>query len=540
MTLRDDTKETHQTHEQSGGGDRAVNVVKLLADTKAAPRVAMRGTSMTPLLREPMVLKIGPREATDRVGDILVFERNGQLIAHRITALSKGAVQTCGDAVPWSPEYPEREEIVGKVIAVLADDSPDAAQLDSALFRLRGLYKARFRGPRALPFHASVLARRFWRALPWFRARPFVALVQTMSAVVRNDQRAFERGLNLADPSALCAAARRHGCSAALVEAVSALHAQSAGAQYMQRSLQSVGRAVALRGIAVKTQIARVTDLLGRAGVPFVLLKGAARLYRDEPGSTLHGTSDLDILVPAASLETAASALRDRGYAERVDEQRRRDYQDHHHHAAPLFPPDDGCVVELHVALAPPGTLSIALDWEALEPHMIEVNGPAGPVRVLDDVGSALHYAVHSIGLYRLRDTVLLAGILATMQPRRRELLRGLIAKESTDPIRLGAAVLLAARLAGIPWGATGEQEEYLRWCMRREDMPLFFGTRSQLAEGWFAAGRRFTRLSWRLLDPRSGLVSAGNRPAALRLAGRAITGASAYAYALAMRPLQG
>ena len=163
----------------------ALSVVRLLASGQAQPRVAMRGTSMTPLLKEPMVLKLGPSGDTDRVGDILVFERGGELIAHRITKISDDIVQTCGDAVPWSPEEPDRGAIVGKVVAVLADSSDNAVRLDNWPFRLRGVYKARFRPVRALPFHARVLGRRLLYALPWMRRRPYVALVQAMAARLR-------------------------------------------------------------------------------------------------------------------------------------------------------------------------------------------------------------------------------------------------------------------------------------------------------------------------------------------------------------------
>ncbi len=519
---------------------RALEVVKMLACANATPRVAMRGSSMLPLLHEPMVLELGPAAGRERVGDIVVFERDGQFVAHRITSRRGGVLQTCGDAVPWSPEYPDPASVVGKVVAVMAHDGPNAARVDTPAFWRLGRFKAHLRGLRAAPFRLRMLGRRIVRALPWLRPRPYVALVQAMSAAVRDDKGGFERALGLAEAGAIAGVARRHGCSATLVEAATRLRSTSAPAAYLQRALQGSGRNVVLRGIAIRAQVIAVAQCLTAAAIPFVLLKGAARLYRDEPGATLHASSDLDVLVRSDDLDAAAQALRDQGYYERADERRQRNYREHHHHAAPLFPPASGCAIELHVALAPPGNLSIPLDWQALEAHVTHVDGPAGPVRVLDDVAQALHYAVHSIGLYRLRDTVLLARRLRTLGKADLDALRTLVKAERIDAIRLDAAIALAARLGGVAWPVSGPVEEYLRWAIRREDVPLCLGRRSQLAEGWYGGNRRVTPLLWRLLDPRSGLgTEPGNKPAFVAAAGRVVAGIAAYLYARAMRPVR-
>lgn len=527
---------------QDGGAaaTRTHSVVRLLSDAQAQPKVAMRGTSMTPLLREPMVLKLGPSGATDKVGDILVFERSGELVAHRITKIRQDVVQTCGDAVPWSPEQPPRDSIVGKVVAVLADDTDGAARIDTWSFRVRGLYAAYARPLRALPFRAKVTARRVLYALPPKRRRTYVALVQAMAATLAGDPKALERALTIADAGAIAAMARRHGCSAMLVEAVSAMGVRSDNALRLQRLLQPVGRTVALRGIAARSQLASVVRTLTSAGVSFALLKGAARLYRGDDDAMLHGSADFDIFVPAGQLDAAIAALHEQGYAERADDEHQRRYRDHHHHAAPLFPPERGWAIELHVALAPPGWLSMPLDWDALAGHLVTVDGPAGSVKTLDHFGTALHYAVHAVGMRRLRDVVLLAKAIQKLGPAERRDFRAAIAAEQIDAIRLSSAVLLAARLAGLGWPADGSHEEYLRWVMRREDMPLFLGTRCQLAEGWYAAGSRPTRSSLRLLDPRSPLAQPDDRrrkPTPIALAGRIATGLCAFCYAWLMRP---
>jgi len=315
------------------------------------------------------------------------------------------------------------------------------------------------------------------------------------------------------------------------------MNGTSPAATHIRRGLQGRGRAVVLRGMAARAHVAEVAAKLSHGRVRFALLKGAARLYADEPGAMLHPSSDFDVLVPADELDAAAAILRSHGYTERADEELKRRYRDFHH-AAPLYPSGWGYVVELHRGLAPPGTLSLRLDWEALVAHLIAVDGPAGPVRMLDPFGTALHYAVHSLGLRRLRDSVLLANALLRLTEPEREHLRSLLASETTDPIRLAATAVLAARIAGLPWPASGAVENYLRWVMRREDMPLFFNWRSQLTEGWYAAGSRFTQLTMRLLDPRAGLGGVrGGLPMPAALAGRCVASALAFSYATMMRP---
>ncbi|MDQ6767663.1 MAG: nucleotidyltransferase family protein [Candidatus Eremiobacteraeota bacterium] len=520
------------------GSARALEVVKLLADSGSSPRLAMRGTSMLPLLREPMVLTLGPCGPRHRLGEIVVFERDGQFVAHRITSVREGVIQTCGDAHPWSPEYPPESAIVGRVVAVMESDGPDAARVDTPLYQLRGSLKARFRRARAVPFYVAAFFGRFVRALPWRRVRAYVRLVQLMSAAVRDDKVGFERALRAADPMAIAAVARRHACSATLVETAAQMKSSAKEISYLRSSLQEVSRSVVLRGMALRSQIATIVGILGRSGISFALLKGAARLYRDEPHAVLHASTDLDILVRAADLDTATQALRSQGYSERADAQAQEHYHRRHHHAAPLFPPGNGCAIELHVSLAPPGYLSIPLDWAALEPHLMRVEGESA-LYCLDDVGTALHYAVHSIGMTRLRDCVLLALLLRRLDAASMDELRRIVMSERIDPIRLDASVALAARMAGVRWPVTGPVEEYLRWCMRREDVPLYFSQRSQLAEGWYAGDRRVTPLLWRLLDPRSGLSDqAEARPAPLTTAGRIVTGLGAYLYTLAMRPV--
>jgi hypothetical protein len=96
----------------------AIAAVKLLLGSAGTPRLAMQGSSMLPLMREPMVLELAPVAQRIAVGDVVVFEREEKLVAHRVTRLRKGVLETCGDAQPWSPEYPALHALVGKVKAI--------------------------------------------------------------------------------------------------------------------------------------------------------------------------------------------------------------------------------------------------------------------------------------------------------------------------------------------------------------------------------------------------------------------------------------
>lgn len=514
----------------------AIAAVKMLLGTRSVPRLAMQGTSMLPLLREPMVLELEPIVAPPARGDILVFEDERKLVAHRVTKVADGMVETCGDARPWSPEYPASASFVGKVKSVLASDAPDARRVDTRAFRARGALYARTRALRALPFRAAARLGRAANAIPWRRKRPYLALVDLMSATVRTDPIAFCAALDRADMPTLAATARRHGCTATLLEALRSFEPAGSAAAYLRQSLQRGGRSAVLLSLVAKSSVAAVAAALAKRGVPFALLKGAARLYSNESGATLHASGDFDVLVPPDRLESAIAALRQEGYSERHDAAKRQRYLEHHHHAAPLFPPGLGFAVELHTALARPGTLSTALDWEALRDRMVQMDGPAGPVFCLNREGAALHLGVHAIGLHRLRDSVLLAQLLALMTPQERAAVQAVIARERTDPIRLAASFAFASQLAGVAWPSNLAVERYLDWVGRREDVPLYFAQRSQLAEAWYAADRRFTRFGWQVLDPRSGLDEEPQARSWWRISGRVLASACALGYARSMR----
>jgi hypothetical protein len=127
--------------------------------------------------------------------------------------------------------------------------------------------------------------------------------------------------------------------------------------------LDAAGHLRSVRRQAMAWDLTRDTILtrLSSAGVPTVLLKGAAlRLtaYRDPAEREF---VDIDVLVPKDALKTAMSTLEAGGYA--IDSPERSDlYIAHHHHLLLRHP--NGTVVELHWALEPEAS-PFALDAAA-------------------------------------------------------------------------------------------------------------------------------------------------------------------------------
>jgi Uncharacterised nucleotidyltransferase len=517
----------------------AVAAVKLLLGSAVPARLAMQGTSMLPLLREPMVLELAPITGNTAVGDVIVFESEGRLIAHRVTARLRSGIETCGDARPWSPEHPPEHSLVGKVVTVRANASLVSPRIDSGFFWMRGKIYGHTRRLRALPFQLRAFAERIFRALPWRRERIYAALVDAMAAILQGDRKGLEIALAHSQPESFAAVAQRHGCSAMLLEGLSRFGTFTEQGLSLRRILQAQGRNIVLLSLAARTDLIEVATALSQRSIDFALLKGAARLYRGELGAYHCGISDLDILVPPEQLENAIAALRDKGYDERHYAKLRDHFRTRHHHVAPLFPPRDGFAVELHTSLAPPGTSSTVLDWRSLNSFMERVAGPAGEMLCLNRLGKALHLAIHAVQPVEwcsLRDTVLLAVALKELSPSERQSLLEIVRSERIDCIRLGATVAFAARLAKITWPTTPQELSFLRWAVRREDIPLYLYARSRFLEGLHAGS---IRLAWDLLAPPALFEEQPSLNAWRRIFGRAAAGLCALAYSWFMKSVR-
>jgi hypothetical protein len=105
-------------------------------------RVPVRGQSMLPLLR-PGDSVLVAHGAPLVPGDVLVYRREGQLVAHRLIRPAAGEGRAClaqGDNL-LEPDAPvEADEIVGRVIAIQREGR--TLRLDTTAWRLAGCLAA--------------------------------------------------------------------------------------------------------------------------------------------------------------------------------------------------------------------------------------------------------------------------------------------------------------------------------------------------------------------------------------------------------------
>lgn len=511
--------------------ERRTAAAALLCERNAL-RMPIVGSSMRPSLCEPMILQVGATSGV-RFGDVLVFYNGATRVAHRVVGWAPGEFRTAGDAQPHVVERVPRERAIGRVVAVWSDASAAATRIDGAAHRLRSCYFARFHAVRRVMRRSSMkLSDVIRRAQPRRRERTVARLIDALSGAFRNDAQRLVRALDV-DGEAFRAAADRHRTAAAIGEAVRKLDA-GAG---ISPGIAAVLRRARLDAVIGTTRMQRAVEMtvgeLRALGLPFALLKGAARVYGRTPESASHLSDDVDVLLRRTDVDRAVAGLIARGWTHRDDERDVEQYARSHHHAASLFPPSGGFPVELHHALAPPGSLSTATDWDALEPRLKPLDGRAGPVLALDATGTALHLAIHAIGFTRLRDIALLARLLRDLSEAERAVLRAAIDAESRDPVRLAAAAALAARVAGIEWPRVRRVDAYIDWALRREDLPVTLRDRCDVVEARMAWPRSVA-MSWQGLVPQ---WSRGVQRLALpvRVAARAFTNLAAFAYAALM-----
>ncbi len=198
---------------------------------------------------------------------------------------------------------------------------------------------------------------------------------------------------------------------------------------------------------------------LGQAGIPSVLLKGAALASRVYPGGFLdRPMSDLDVLVTPDAAPVAYDALRRAGWNADPGPGRAAFYAAHHH-LPPLSCPDSGALLELHRTALPPGHPFAWRDdpfWTGTE--TVQVAGVAALVPAVEEL--LLHAAVHFAWSHELRAVSWTAvrdiAVLAPEVDWDR-------AAALADERRAGTCLYWAARLArrlghaDVPAGALGE-----------------------------------------------------------------------------------
>ena len=513
-------------------GERAAAVSAMLRDGGLL-RMRLQGRSMLPSIAEPMVLQLGnPQQAA--IGDVIVFRTGGRNIAHRVVARDAHGLRTAGDAQPHVVESVPHADVVGRVESIWSDASTGGHRIDGRAHRLRGWYYARFHGVRR-PFRivTNKALELIERVRPGRRARIVPRFVAAIAAVARGDGTALVDALSC-DADALAAVDQRHRCAAMFGDAARRLGVTGELAPHVAADLRRARLDAVVATERMERALERTIRVLRAAGIEFALLKGAARVYGKMPGAALHPSDDIDIFVARHVVDDAVRVLQEHGWGcnDALDERRR--YRLHHHHAVPLYSPEGDFPVEIHHELALPGTLSLDTGWNALAEHRVAVNGPAGSVWQLDRVGTALHLAIHSIGLERLRDTALLAFLLPALTAGERSTLMAIVDAERCDPVRLAASVVLAARSAGVLFPERAGVASYLRWALRREDLPGALRRRSDAAEICFARPDAPWAAMYRLAP--WWMRGANSTRLPLYVLGRCATGVLAAAYAAQMR----
>lgn len=445
--------------EHGVGRDAAVSL--LLACGKRT-RLAMRGTSMLPLLREPMVLDV---EAAARVrfGDVLVFRGEDRVVAHRVIRRLPGAWITAGDAQSWCERVPD-SAVLGRVVAVRSNADPGSRRVDTALWRARG---------RAVALHRlGVVAARSLRR----RAcgpTAFGALIEALLAARSGDRARFVAACESVPAAALHAVALRHRCAGILEDA-----RRRVGLDRCHDELARARWGSVLRFGRYASAVAEVVRALQTGGVRFALLKGAARTYAAESNADLHLSADIDVLVDPDDVDAARRALAALGYATAAS----HDLPANHHHEVPLVAPDRPDV-ELHTALAPPAHFTMMLDARTMLARTRVIEGAAGPALVLDDVASVLHLCVHAFAFMPLRDLVIAGELLARLGEDARAAVMREIDGERLERTRVRAALVVAGALGGVPIATTRRVRRYVAWVVRREQLPRWLHVRAHVAD---------------------------------------------------------
>lgn len=101
----------------------AIEIVREAIAKGFSVRSKLVGESMLPCLTEKREIVIGPVNPKEiKIGDIVVFERDEHLVAHRVIYKhkeSKFSFITKGDSTFHIDPFVEEDDLVGKVIAVI-------------------------------------------------------------------------------------------------------------------------------------------------------------------------------------------------------------------------------------------------------------------------------------------------------------------------------------------------------------------------------------------------------------------------------------
>ncbi len=229
---------------------------------------------------------------------------------------------------------------------------------------------------------------------------------------IREPERAL--GWNLAQWQDVIRQARRLRLAARLAEALDAAGLMHRVPPQPARLLLAEQRASRHRTTVTSWAARRLAATLATAPFPCVLLKGGAYLAQELRIASGRLPSDLDILVPKASVPQAQALLRQAGWEEQeLDEHDRVYYYEWSHEVPPMRHEVHPIELDLHHDILPP----LARTHVDIELLLARLRPSKWPVwKVLGPTDQVLHSAAHlfqdSEPRERIRDLVDIDGLL--------------------------------------------------------------------------------------------------------------------------------
>lgn len=396
-------------------------VLRLWAEQGGTREFEVTGSSMHPILEG--IQRLRARMGSDRVGfgDIVLFYRGGNLIAHRVVRRTAGGVVTRGDSTRgFDPGPLPRHEILGVVTDLLWGGRvvplggpggrllrpllgtislaagalriapPGAARAGTVLGRLRDAtagpaYRVTLRAIFRTYAAASRASRRISRALPRREHRVLLAWLRPHAA--------SRPAGGWGEPRRFARHAVRLGMAPMLWHHLKTEGAAGRLPADVARDLERTWYAQALYNSVALNELAGIVADLSARGVTPVVLKGAALAGRLYEGIALRTLSDLDILVRPEEMAAADRVLRARGYVQRRSPEADSFYAGHHH-AAPYLPPRGGPRVEVHSGLVDPRQ-PLRPDVEAMRARARPARFGEAPALVFRPEDQLLHAALH-------------------------------------------------------------------------------------------------------------------------------------------------
>jgi len=201
------------------------------------------------------------------------------------------------------------------------------------------------------------------------------------------------RALDLPAWERLESCARRNAVLAYLAQRVEAAGLADAIPERPRAALASARVSAQRLAQLARWELRQVARTLAPLGIPLIVLKGAAYLLRAMPHADTRLLSDVDVMVPRASLAAAEAALLDAGWrGTRLDPYDQRYYREWSHELPPLHYPGRLMGVDVHHTICPPVSRlrpDPAAFWARATPT------PEANVRVLAPADALLHAAVH-------------------------------------------------------------------------------------------------------------------------------------------------